>query len=54
MKGIPSSLCLLLLLVGCGGQEQPATSPEQVEKMRQQYIEQAKAFSAEPTPGQKK
>jgi hypothetical protein len=51
MKAMFPSLVVLIALVGCGGEEQAAQpSPEKIEKMRQQYMDQAKAFNAETTP----
>ena len=51
MSAVWRSLVILVALVGCSSEEQAAQpSPEKVEQMRQQYIEQAKAFNAEPTP----
>jgi hypothetical protein len=48
-------LVLAPWLIGCRGDEPAATPPpEKMEEMRQQYIEQSKAFNAEPKPGAKK
>jgi hypothetical protein len=55
MRAVWQAILHVAVLVGCSGEERAVQqSPEKVEKMRQQYIEQAKAFNARSKPGQSK